>query len=370
MPGATHLDALTIRGFRGIEHAEFDKLGQINVIAGRNDVGKTSVLEAVFLTTGFAVPRLSVAVQNQRRHLVADSHDLLLLFHGQNVARPIDFVASTSDHTRRLTISAEQADVVIDQNVRSSSQGDYGDGALAPAAGYLSKPDAPHVLRYRATLEPRCSGERKTYAGRLSVTNGVIKATDSPGGAALRDQTIPARMLTPDLACDSQTISALLVSKKHEMFIECLQAINPQVTGITVSGDVAYVDLGFDRMVPFSMCGGGLVRAAQVLSWCILGDVRILLIDEIGYGIHYSAMEPFLTSVMTTCEQQDIQVFLTTHSLGVLQSLYRVLSGGLSDFQSKIGYYNLARDKDGRVRTYRYDYEQFEHTVSHGIEIR
>ncbi len=32
--------------------------------------------------------------------------------------------------------------------------------------------------------------------------------------------------------------------------------------------------------------------------------------------------------------------------------------------------FSLQRDREGRVRPYRYEYPQFEHCVRHGIEIR
>lgn len=370
MPGSKHLGDLTIRGFRGLDHAEFEKLGLINVIVGKNDVGKTSVLEAVFLTTGFAVLPLPVAIQNQRVHMVPDSRDFSLLFHDLDAGNPIEFVASTPTDTRRLTISLEPADVVIDQDVRLSGRIANGDRTPSGVTAFSSKLDVPHVLRYRATLEPRHFGEPMVYDGSLSVTNGKLKTMDGPTGPQLREQSITARILVPGRACDSSIISELLVGKKHDKLIDCLKAINPQVNGIAVSGDSTYVDIGLDRMVPISMCGSALARAADVLSSCIVGDVRILLIDEIGHGLHYSAMEPFLTAIVTICELQDTQVFFTTHSLEVLQCLRQTLDGRLSRLRSKIELYGLARDKDDRVRTYRYDYEQFHHAMSHKIEIR
>ena len=42
-----HLPDLVIKGFRGIEDLTVSRLGQVNLISGRNGVGKTSVLDAV-----------------------------------------------------------------------------------------------------------------------------------------------------------------------------------------------------------------------------------------------------------------------------------------------------------------------------------
>ena len=48
------MDSLAIRGFRGLEALTLEDLGRFNLLLGANDVGKTSVLEAVFLLSTHA----------------------------------------------------------------------------------------------------------------------------------------------------------------------------------------------------------------------------------------------------------------------------------------------------------------------------
>ena len=73
-------DELAIRGFRGLSALKLDGLGTINILLGANDVGKTSVLEAVFLLTGLAEPKLSVRLQNGRNYLVNEIDDFSSIF--------------------------------------------------------------------------------------------------------------------------------------------------------------------------------------------------------------------------------------------------------------------------------------------------
>ena len=55
-------------------------------------------------------------------------------------------------------------------------------------------------------------------------------------------------------------------------------------------------------------------------------------------------------------------MFVTTHSLSVLEGLQEVLSGGdYSDFRATTNCYALQRNQEGLVRSYRYSYSQFEH---------
>ena len=56
---------------------ELDGLGAFNLLLGANDVGKTSVLEAVFLLAGFAnLQALLTLVREQRVQVFATTHSL------------------------------------------------------------------------------------------------------------------------------------------------------------------------------------------------------------------------------------------------------------------------------------------------------
>jgi AAA15 family ATPase/GTPase len=43
------LDSLKVRNFRGFRHLQIERLGRVNLIVGKNNVGKTSLLEALQL---------------------------------------------------------------------------------------------------------------------------------------------------------------------------------------------------------------------------------------------------------------------------------------------------------------------------------
>lgn len=43
------LPSLEIRNFRGFRHLQIERLGRVNLIVGKNNIGKTSLLEALQL---------------------------------------------------------------------------------------------------------------------------------------------------------------------------------------------------------------------------------------------------------------------------------------------------------------------------------
>ena len=54
------LKRLQIRNFRGFNALEIDQLSGINLIAGKNNSGKTSLLEAIFLLAGGGNAQMAV----------------------------------------------------------------------------------------------------------------------------------------------------------------------------------------------------------------------------------------------------------------------------------------------------------------------
>lgn len=52
------LDSLEIKNFRAFKHLRIEKLERVNLIVGKNNVGKSSVLEALLLFARRAYPAL------------------------------------------------------------------------------------------------------------------------------------------------------------------------------------------------------------------------------------------------------------------------------------------------------------------------
>ena len=89
-------------------------------------------------------------------------------------------------------------------------------------------------------------------------------------------------------------------------------------------------------MVPLNVFGSGMVRAASILSHCVLGNERVLLVDELENGLHHAAVRSLLQALLVLSRDRDMQVFATTHSLAVLERPAR-------RFWERMGIPNIAR---------------------------
>ena len=346
-------DRLAIRRFRGIEDLELSGLGKVNILLGANDVGKTSILEAVILIADPAEPRRLIKVQNRRGYPVRRADDLASVFLDLDFSREAVIEARTGIHVgrRKLEISAPDMEYSIDVDDDLEFHG-------------------RRVLNYR--IEFQNSSQEIPRSSHIElVHDGNTWGEGDKSHDEVTVDKIKANLIIPTSGYDAGQIGRLVVNKKDQLLVDYLQHINPRVAKISVLGNMAYLDIGLAQMMPLNMFGSGMVRTAMILSECMLRDSKILLIDELEQGLHYQGISLLLEALLRLSKEQGIQVFATTHSIEVIKGLQQVLGQEeFTEHRDTTKCITLQRDKDGFVRSYRYDYQQFDHCIEHGIEIR
>jgi len=96
---------IEIKNFRGISSLLLDDLKQINLIVGKNNTGKTSLLEALFLISGISNPQLPFTVNTHRGlNYLTDKEEPFLIYHNLKLDSPVHIKAQKEKQTRELSI--------------------------------------------------------------------------------------------------------------------------------------------------------------------------------------------------------------------------------------------------------------------------
>lgn len=95
---------IIIERFRGIRYACIDDFRLINLFFGKNNCGKSSLLESLFLASGMSNPLLPVNINIMRGYNRARRNDLKLEFYNLDTSLPIH-IQTTDGETRDLSIS-------------------------------------------------------------------------------------------------------------------------------------------------------------------------------------------------------------------------------------------------------------------------
>lgn len=79
--GYRRIRYIEIEHFRGISHAKIDGLKEVNIFFGKNNCGKSSLLDAIFLISGLSNPKLPININLLRNYLRFEPSDLALDFY-------------------------------------------------------------------------------------------------------------------------------------------------------------------------------------------------------------------------------------------------------------------------------------------------
>ena len=110
-----HLPNLTIRGFRGIQDLSMERLGRVTLIAGKNGVGKSTVLDAVQIYASRGQhsvltrvlesrEEFSRLVDEDRGELPVEDWDAL--FYGRQVSQSNPIVIGSTGSSQYISIDA------------------------------------------------------------------------------------------------------------------------------------------------------------------------------------------------------------------------------------------------------------------------
>ena len=129
-----HLPSLSVRGFRGIDALTIPRLGPVTLLAGKNGVGKTTVLDAVRVYAARGrYPTLSNLLQERDELLMTDDEegdgrlirDWEALFYGRDTQKTCISIGLANDASQ-LTIGQTAS---INWNAYSKQPSLFGDSS-------------------------------------------------------------------------------------------------------------------------------------------------------------------------------------------------------------------------------------------------
>ena len=363
-----HLPSLVIKNFRGIDELTIPRLGRVTLLAGKNGVGKTTVLDAVRVW----------AARGHRLEIAA-------------ILRKHDEIVATFDEDNVETTYADWDSLFYGRPARAGKSiliGPCNDsGALEMAFSPLDDDeisrverqqsmtfDGDEVLALRVTFGDL---KRTLLPHGVSVSNRQTRRSDRAGSSReiIYDQLGPD---VPDNETIEQYFNALALTPEEDRAIQALNLVtNPSVeraamvdigprVGAT-GGRRSIVKLeGQDEPVPLRSLGDGAVRIFAVALALAYSSGGFLLIDEAENGIHHSIQPKFWKMVLQTAQRNNVQVIATTHSWDCVTGFAQA-ANELEDVEGLL--VRLERVPAG-LRVFTYDESRLNNISENRIEVR
>jgi len=357
---------LEIENFRSIKHLSIEDLGRINVLLGKNNSSKTTVLETLFLLFGATNPALIVKAHEFRNFFFNEASDLRFIFRDLDFKNKIKIKLLSEDKNdfREVTIlpSSDSSDTKtkrVEVDVKNI------------AYDSTRKEDEINELMINGTVKKRNSKKKETKSLLIfNKTDNSFNFTPSPEYS----DHINAVFLPPKIPLSTnlaKELEHLIINKQHDDLISMLQTVDPKITGISFgTNQIIYVDVGINQLVPINLSGDGIRRYLSLLLALYNSKGGIVLIDEIENGLHFSTLIHLWDDLIRLSQELDVQLFITTHNIDTLCSLKLALEKeNNKDFQQQVRAYTLKNIK-GEHKSYKYDFESFEHAIDYEIELR
>lgn len=346
-------DNIIIRNFRGIRHANVEDLKRINVFFGKNNCGKSSLLEAIFLLTGPSNPILPMRINAFRSYGRFFEKDMLLDFYNLDAENVIN-ILSQGMTSRNLNISYfvnETGEVQLDstENGGSNSQERF----------------------YGLNLTYKVGNETE-YHSQISIQKGDLAkgkvGMDSRYQESIKSQYLPSAYMQSPV---SEVYGRLVEKKQEQQIIDILRTIEPKIKDMTLVGQELMVDIGLSQRLPINMMGDGLRKLVAIVLAAYECRDGVLAIDEVDNGFHYSAMKSLWKAIFMASEANNTQVFLTTHNIDFLKGLTTFLGEETySSMRDDVAAYKLICGNDDTLMSLRYDYNSINYSIDQEIEMR
>lgn len=341
---------ITIENYRGIQKSVINGLSQINVFFGKNNCGKSSILEGIFLLTGQSNPLLPVSVNKTRGLVEATEENLLMEFYKASPNNKINIVEDGDVHRELMIEMFKSSSHAVDLQGLETGKSNAGQGYYG--------------LKYQYRL----NGNDIVYHSSLTVSEDISASAkidvDKRYNEVIFSHYIPSTHRLVEL---SDKLEKIIQNKQEDAILDVLRIVEPNLKDIQLLGRKIMVDVGLDKRLPINVLGDGFCKILSLILSIYDCAGGMLIVDEIDNGLHFSVMPKLWESIVSAVKKNNVQLFVSTHNIDMLKALVDVIS---YEDESLVASYKLVRKSDDEIVALRYGIESLSYSVLNDIEVR
>ena len=338
---------LNINNYRGIKKCHLQDLNLVNLFFGKNNCGKSSLLEAIYILSKPSEPIAPLIVNNFRMLAGSQEENIKIDFYQANPKNAIN-ISSDGDEKRQISISmieSHSKEVTLDQldAIGNENVGKH----------------------YGLKLSFSTSHDDNEHTSKVIINEGqtgkIIK--DKNYVESIPSGFIPSTRLHGNL---NEMLVDIIKNKKENDIIEALRVVEPRIKDIQLVDNSIMVDVGFATRLPINVLGDGVRKLLSIILAIHSCANGILMIDEIDNGLHFSVLKNMWKVIFATCKEYNVQLFATTHSIDVIKSLVQVINTD----DVPIAAYKLLKKEDDELIALHYEAKNLSYAVEQEIEVR
>ncbi len=357
------LRTLEVKNFRCFTDFHIGLLDRINLITGRNNVGKTSLLEALFLYSGHYNAQLPHRLNSFRglHRFALRAEDVWgWLFHVADMDRTITFRAKDEAgivHVVTLTLTPAAT-------LTETPKGEE-DKLSEPKQGVFSS-----IIDSRELTITVKNGKGKKWTVRATITEDGIKATTPSRPPPTKHTAIFLSTRSRNAEDDANRYSDVERQLRQEDIIAQLKIVEPRIRRLSLltsgGSPVLNADVGIGHLMPLPFVGEGTTRLLSIALAIADTPGGTVMIDDIDSGFHYTVLTDVWKAIALGARRNNVQIFATTHSRECVQAAHEAFADSEPyDFRL----YRLERSNEHIVAK-TYDQETLSTALESDLEVR
>ncbi len=333
---------LYIENFRGFDKLKIDNIKKINFLVGKNNCGKTSVLESISLMISILNLNTGYYINGIRR-IKEDPEELKNLFHNFNYENIIklNYTLDTDDNYNLNISPIMKKDNLLFNNIIS--------------------------LEYNFSILYKNNKEKQNFKYSLEnaneIENKILRYNHNIKGVY-----ISTYIDYKDLV---NYLIEILKNKKEKELIEMISFFNKNIEAINILKNDIYFNInGISELLLLNLMGDGLKKYLSIILPIVANKYNNVLVDEIENGLHHKTIKHLLRSILNLSKNNDIQMFFTTHSYEVLKFLSEIVNDEFSDIKGTVNVINIVNTENKGFQSYNYDIDGVRELLENDSDIR
>jgi AAA15 family ATPase/GTPase len=317
------LKSLKIKNFRCFEEFDLPQLGRVNLLVGKNNSGKTSILEALHvLNSPNDMDSFAHIMEYRGEHFWDEKNDMqsfkishLFLGHQINNESSFEILGIDKDN-KESNLSVAFTSGLFQELIKKISNNKKIEITNLDRDNFL---DMHYFLKW----------EKSNDCIFLVYFPKDVKLEMFP--KVLKNSRL-VYLNSSSMNTTIEQFNKIVLTSQEEILYESLRIIEPGIERIAPISDQGYRGVGNGgfvvlinkQRVPIGSMGYGIWRMLEITLAMVNIPGGTLLIDEIDTGLHFSVMIDLWKLICKTAEKLDIQVFATTHNSDCWKSLAEV----------------------------------------------